>query len=100
VVTGSNNFSWAAQNANADNVLTIIDRKLAAMYRANWLKRASAFTAIPDGCAMKVPNTGHKQKICRDEILARPDVATSNQIFDTLADWNQILKDIPAAPDP
>jgi len=40
VVTGSFNFSYAAENNNAENLLVIDDPKLAALYVANWRKHA------------------------------------------------------------
>jgi phosphatidylserine/phosphatidylglycerophosphate/cardiolipin synthase-like enzyme len=36
VLTGSFNFTKAAENENAENLLVISDRKLAAKYSANW----------------------------------------------------------------
>ncbi len=37
VITGSFNFSKAAEESNAENLLVITDRELAAKYVANWL---------------------------------------------------------------
>ena len=36
VVTGSFNFTAAAQNHNAENLLVLDDPALAAQYKANW----------------------------------------------------------------
>lgn len=51
VVTGSYNFTWSAQNRNAENVLVLRGHcELAQAYRANWLRHrrdAEAFTAPP-----------------------------------------------------
>lgn len=42
VITGSFNFTEAADKRNAENVLLIQDRKVAAEYLANWMKRWEA----------------------------------------------------------
>jgi len=51
VVTGSYNFTWSAQNRNAENVLVLRGHcELAQAYRANWLRHrreADALTAPP-----------------------------------------------------
>jgi phosphatidylserine/phosphatidylglycerophosphate/cardiolipin synthase-like enzyme len=39
VITGSFNFTMAAQNHNAENLLVVHDPALAAQYRANWESR-------------------------------------------------------------
>lgn len=39
VITGSFNFTKAAQNNNAENLLIIYDKKLALTYNENWQKR-------------------------------------------------------------
>ena len=39
VITGSFNFTAAAQNRNAENLLVIDDPALAAKYTANWEHR-------------------------------------------------------------
>lgn len=41
VITGSFNFTKAAQEKNAENVIIIHDANLAALYYANWNKRKS-----------------------------------------------------------
>lgn len=46
VVTGSFNFTKAAQERNAENVLIIHDRDLAARYAANWQVRATVSTPV------------------------------------------------------
>lgn len=38
VITGSFNFTTAAENSNAENLLIVQDEKLAAEYTANWNK--------------------------------------------------------------
>lgn len=42
VVTGSFNFTAAAQHRNAENVLIVHDVAVAAAYRANWKRREAA----------------------------------------------------------
>jgi phosphatidylserine/phosphatidylglycerophosphate/cardiolipin synthase-like enzyme len=49
VITGSFNFTAAAQNHNAENLLVISDPALAAEYRENWQRRRAAST--PYGAA-------------------------------------------------
>jgi phospholipase D len=54
VITGSFNFTAAAQKSNAENLLELNDQKLAEMYRANWKRRQAASVAygaaeIPPG---------------------------------------------------
>jgi phospholipase D len=39
VITGSFNFTAAAQKSNAENLLVIEDGALAAEYKANWERR-------------------------------------------------------------
>jgi phosphatidylserine/phosphatidylglycerophosphate/cardiolipin synthase-like enzyme len=39
VITGSFNFTAAAQNHNAENLLVLDDPALAAEYKANWERR-------------------------------------------------------------
>ena len=39
VITGSFNFTAAAQNRNAENLLVLDDPALAAQYKANWDRR-------------------------------------------------------------
>ena len=39
VITGSFNFTAAAQKSNAENLLVIDDGALAAEYKANWERR-------------------------------------------------------------
>lgn len=46
VVTGSFNFTKAAQERNTENVLIINDAKLANTYRHNWLDRLSASRSL------------------------------------------------------
>ena len=48
VITGSFNFTKAAQR-NAENVLLVIDdMALAAAYKANWIRRAAASRSLAD----------------------------------------------------
>jgi len=53
VITSSFNFTAAAQNHNAENLLVIKDPVLAAQYRRNWERRQAASTkyveALPSG---------------------------------------------------
>lgn len=55
VITGSFNFTAAAQYRNAENLLVIDDPALAGEYRANWERRRAASTqyveALPPGSA-------------------------------------------------
>ena len=44
VITGSFNFTAAAQNHNAENLLVLDDSALAAQYRTNWERRRAAST--------------------------------------------------------
>ncbi|WP_235062831.1 phospholipase D family nuclease [Paramagnetospirillum caucaseum] len=46
VITGSFNFSQAAQDRNAENVLVISDNALAHRYRANWREHGAHSTAL------------------------------------------------------
>ena len=46
VITGSFNFTKAAQNKNAENVIIIRDDALAAIYLANWNKRKALSIAV------------------------------------------------------
>jgi len=41
VITGSFNFTKAAEENNAENLLVIRDRKLAEVYRKNWEEHAN-----------------------------------------------------------
>ena len=43
VITGSFNFTKAAEENNAENLLVIHDKKLAALYTKNWQKHDEAF---------------------------------------------------------
>jgi phosphatidylserine/phosphatidylglycerophosphate/cardiolipin synthase-like enzyme len=45
VITGSFNFTAAAQKANAENLLVIRDSELAAKYRRNWERRRAVSVA-------------------------------------------------------
>jgi phosphatidylserine/phosphatidylglycerophosphate/cardiolipin synthase-like enzyme len=47
VITGSFNFTAAAQKSNAENLLVIGDTELAARYRANWENRRAV--SVPYG---------------------------------------------------
>jgi phosphatidylserine/phosphatidylglycerophosphate/cardiolipin synthase-like enzyme len=47
LITGSFNFTAAAQNHNAENLLVFRDRELAARYRANWENRRAV--SVPYG---------------------------------------------------
>ena len=51
VLTGSYNFTWSADNRNAENILIVRDHcELARAYRANWLrhrKEATRVTSLP-----------------------------------------------------
>jgi phosphatidylserine/phosphatidylglycerophosphate/cardiolipin synthase-like enzyme len=46
VLTGSFNFTAAAQSHNAENLLVLRDSRLAALYQANWKRRLTARTAL------------------------------------------------------
>ena len=51
VLTGSYNFTWSADNRNAENILIVRDHcELARAYRSNWLrhrKEATRITSLP-----------------------------------------------------
>ena len=53
VITGSFNFTAAAQNHNAENLLVLDDSSLAAQYRTNWERRRAVSTqcveTLPSG---------------------------------------------------
>lgn len=49
VITGSFNFTKAAQYKNAENSLIIYDANLAKLYTNNWLSREAVSYKIPDG---------------------------------------------------
>jgi phosphatidylserine/phosphatidylglycerophosphate/cardiolipin synthase-like enzyme len=44
VITGSFNFTAAAQNHNAENLMVLVDPALATQYKANWERRRSVST--------------------------------------------------------
>lgn len=46
VITGSFNFTKAAQNKNAENVLIIRDPSLAKRYMDNWQRRQAVSEAL------------------------------------------------------
>ena len=46
LITGSINFTAAAQHRNAENLLVVRDRSLAASYRSNWERRRRASVAF------------------------------------------------------
>lgn len=47
VLTGSYNFTWSAQNRNAENLLIVRDHcALARAYRDNWLRHRAAATPV------------------------------------------------------
>lgn len=47
VLTGSYNFTWAANNRNAENLLIVRDHcALARAYRGNWLRHREEATAV------------------------------------------------------
>lgn len=46
VITGSFNFTWSAQQVNAENVLILEDHNLAAKYLKNWQNRLAQSTRI------------------------------------------------------
>ena len=55
VLTGSYNFSNAAETRNAENIVVIEDKKVAARYRGNWTKRRDLSRAFN-------PNAKSKKK--------------------------------------
>lgn len=48
VITGSFNFTKAAQFKNAENLLIIDDNQLAKQYEQNWYKRSAVARTLPD----------------------------------------------------
>jgi phosphatidylserine/phosphatidylglycerophosphate/cardiolipin synthase-like enzyme len=57
VITGSFNFTKAAQYKNTENVLIIQDSELAKEYTQNWLKRAGASVTKEDYLNSDKPTT-------------------------------------------
>jgi len=55
VITGSFNFTKAAEEKNAENLLIIHDRKLAEKYVENWLDRAQYSNPYMENGATKEP---------------------------------------------
>lgn len=53
VVSGSFNFSKAAQTRNAENVLIIQSTELAKAYAVNWRNRQTASLTLEDYIALK-----------------------------------------------
>lgn len=53
VITGSFNFTAAAQKSNAENLLVLNDQKLADLYRANWERRQ--VVSMPYGATAESP---------------------------------------------
>ena len=57
VITGSFNFTVAAQNHNAENLLVLDDPALATQYKANWERRRSVSMpyvgALPPSAAVE-----------------------------------------------
>ncbi len=47
VITGSFNFTYQAEHFNAENLLVVRDRALAARYRENWREHARHSVAVP-----------------------------------------------------
>ncbi len=47
VITGSFNFTYQAEHCNAENLLVIRDRALAARYAENWREHARHSVAVP-----------------------------------------------------
>jgi phosphatidylserine/phosphatidylglycerophosphate/cardiolipin synthase-like enzyme len=62
VITGSFNYSFNAENRNAENILVIQDKKLAAQYEQDWEKHRShsvlfnGYNAIPREAANTEPS--------------------------------------------
>jgi phosphatidylserine/phosphatidylglycerophosphate/cardiolipin synthase-like enzyme len=50
VITGSFNFTAAAQNHNAENLLVLDDSVWAAQYRTNWERRRAASRSMSRRC--------------------------------------------------
>ncbi len=48
LVTGSFNFTKAAQYKNAENLIIIRDRELAQLYKGNWEKRRELSVPVPE----------------------------------------------------
>jgi phosphatidylserine/phosphatidylglycerophosphate/cardiolipin synthase-like enzyme len=60
VVTGSFNFTVAAQSHNAENLVVIEDRALAAKYRGNWERRRAM--SLRFGAQAEIPSVEDAQK--------------------------------------
>jgi phosphatidylserine/phosphatidylglycerophosphate/cardiolipin synthase-like enzyme len=54
IITGSFNFTAAAQNHNAENLIVLEDPALASEYKANWERRRSVSTPYTGA----LPTTG------------------------------------------
>lgn len=63
VVTGSFNFTTAAEHHNAENVLVIHDPELAGRYQANWRLHRAHSVAPPPGSA--APGAGRRDRKSR-----------------------------------
>ena len=59
VITGSFNFTKAAQFKNAENLLIIIDSILAKQYSENWMARQTASLSLVDYANTKLSNSKH-----------------------------------------
>lgn len=53
VITGSFNFTAAAQKSSAGNLLVLNDQKLTDLYRANWERRQ--VVSMPYGATTEIP---------------------------------------------
>jgi len=57
VITGSFNFTGAAQNHNAETLMVLVDPALATQYKANWERRRSVSTlyvgALPQSAVVE-----------------------------------------------
>jgi len=60
VITSSFNFTVAAQSHNAENLVVIEDRALAAKYRENWEARRAV--SLPYGAQAEIPGVEDAQK--------------------------------------
>lgn len=57
VITGSFNFTRSAQERNAENLLVLRDRTLAADYAANWERRRDVSVPFSTALESRQPNT-------------------------------------------
>ncbi len=61
VISGSFNFTAAAEHHNAENLLVIHDSELAAKYESNWILHRQHSTPYPAAAGAPTPAGSHKR---------------------------------------